>query len=90
MDFPALIGDYNPDWGVARIHRDGKVEVQTWVHETKGGEVGHLRFPHEKRKVRCAEKYFAAIGVNYKPIDPSVHGNWWEVATRSRFLQGET
>lgn len=40
--------------------------------------LARLRFPHEKRKIRCAERYFAALGVNYQTIDPSVHGNWWE------------
>ncbi len=79
VDLPELIGNYNPDWGVARIQRDGKMEVRTWVHETKGGEVGQLRFPHEKRKVQCAERYFATIGVNYKPIDPKKVGGWWDV-----------
>jgi type III restriction enzyme len=80
VDLPDLIGNYNPDWGVARLHRDGKVEVRTWVHETKGGEVSQLRFPNEKRKVRCAEKYFASIGVNYKLIEPTKVGGWWETS----------
>lgn len=81
VDLPALIGDYNPDWGVARIHRNGGVEVRAFVHETKGGPVGQLRFPHEKRKVKCAEKYFAAIQVNYRPIDPTKTGGWWEASS---------
>ncbi|MBN1423216.1 hypothetical protein JXA88_01555 [Candidatus Fermentibacteria bacterium] len=78
IDLPRLIGDYNPDWGIARIHRNGDMEVRTFVHETKGTtQIGKLRFPHEKRKVRCAEKYFATIGVNYQTIDPSHVGAWW-------------
>ncbi|MDW8318419.1 MAG: DEAD/DEAH box helicase family protein [Anaerolineae bacterium] len=80
VDLPALIGDYNPDWGVARVHRDGQVEVRAYVHETKGTtEIGRLQFPHERRKIRCAEKYFATIGVNYLTVDPQRVGGWWGV-----------
>jgi type III restriction enzyme len=87
VDLPALIGNYNPDWGVARICRNGAVEVRTFVHETKGTtEIGKLQFPHEKRKIRCAEKYFAAIGVNYRPIDPKKVGGWWEMVEQAKQL----
>jgi len=78
IDLPALIGNYNPDWGIARINDEGQVQVQTWVHETKGGDLDKLRFPAEKRKVRCAKKYFAAIGVNYRQINPKQLGGWWD------------
>jgi type III restriction enzyme len=78
IDLPSIIGNYNPDWGIARVHRDGKVEVRAFVHETKGGELGSLRFPQEERKVECAKKYFAAIGVNYRQIVPERRGDWWE------------
>ena len=75
-----MIGNYVPDWGVARVYRDGNVQVQPFVHETKGStDVQKLRFPHEKRKIRCAQKYFAAIGIHYLTIDPQVVGGWWEV-----------
>ena len=79
IDLPALIGNYNPDWGVARIDREGQVQVRTFVHETKGAtELGKLQFPHERRKIRCAQKYFATIGVAYLTIDPRKAGGWWE------------
>ena len=79
IDLPALIGNYNPDWGVARIDREGQVQVRTFVHETKGTtELGKLQFPHERRKIRCAQKYFATIGVAYLTIDPRKAGGWWE------------
>lgn len=53
VDLPDLIGNYNPDWGVARIDREGQVQVRTFVHETKGTvELGKLQFPHERRKIR--------------------------------------
>jgi type III restriction enzyme len=87
IDFPAIIGNYNPDWGVARIHRNGAVEARTFVHETKGTtDIARLQFPHEKRKIECAKKYFAAIGVNYKPIDPKKVGGWWEIPEEAQKL----
>jgi type III restriction enzyme len=80
VKLPDLIGNYVPDWGVARVHHNGDVQVQPFVHETKGStDVQKLQFPHEKRKIRCAEKYFAAIGVNYLTIDPQHIGGWWEM-----------
>jgi type III restriction enzyme len=88
IDLPEVIGDYNPDWGIARVHRNGKVEVRAFVHETKGGELGSLRFPQEERKVRCAQQYFAAIGVNYRPIDPDRRGDWWEPTDGAAPLPG--
>jgi len=90
VDLPRLIGDYNPDWGVARIDRTtGRVQVQTYVHETKGTrDLARLQFPHERRKIRCAEKYFAAIGVNYWPIDPKQTGDWWWEASPQPALPG--
>ena len=79
VDLPDLIGNYNPDWGVARIQRNGDVQVQTFVHETKGTtELGRLQFPHERRKIRCAQKYFATIGVSYLTIDPATISGWWD------------
>ncbi len=81
IDLPDLIGNYNPDWGVARIHRNGAVEVRAYVHETKGStDLATLQFPAERRKIKCAEKYFATIGVNYLTINPDKVGGWWEVA----------
>jgi type III restriction enzyme len=79
VDLPNLIGNYNPDWGVARVDRSGQVQVRTFVHETKGtSNLARLQFPHERRKIECAQKYFAAIGVNYLTIDPKKIGGWWQ------------
>ena len=79
IGLPDLIGNYNPDWGVARIHRNGAVEVRAYVHETKGStDLATLQFPSERRKIKCAEKYFATIGVNYLTINPDRVGGWWE------------
>lgn len=87
VGLPALIGNYNPDWGVAHVQRDGKVTVRAFVHETKGTtEIAKLQFPHEKRKIECAKKYFATIGVNYLTIDPKKVGGWWEENDNSAML----
>lgn len=81
VKLPDLIGNYIPDWGVARIQRNGAVQVHTFVHETKGAtDVQKLQFPHEKRKIRCADKYFATLGINYLTIDPKIAGGWWELS----------
>jgi type III restriction enzyme len=81
VDLPALIGDYNPDWGIARIHRNGEMQVRSFVHETKGTtRIERLRFPHEKRKLRCAQTYFAQLGITYRPIDPTQTSGWWEAS----------
>ncbi|MDW8395612.1 MAG: DEAD/DEAH box helicase family protein [Anaerolineae bacterium] len=81
VSLPALIGDYNPDWGIARVHRNGKLEVRAFVHETKGStEISRLQFPHERRKIRCAQRYFAALGIAYRAINPEQRGGWWQVS----------
>ena len=40
-----------------------------YIRETKGTEVlADLRWSHEKRKIVCAGKYFAALGLDYRPV----------------------
>jgi type III restriction enzyme len=76
IDFPRIIGDYNPDWGIAR-YKDGKILLEL-VRETKGGEnLDPLRFPHEARKIRCAQKVFTALGVDYRVVTDHT-ADWWE------------
>jgi type III restriction enzyme len=76
IDFPRIIGDYNPDWGIAR-YKDGKILLEL-VRETKGGtDIDLLRFPHEARKIRCAQKAFTALGVDYRVVTDTT-ANWWE------------
>ncbi len=41
-------------------------------------ELGRLQFPHERRKIRCAQRYFATIGMTYLTIDPQKMGQWWD------------
>ncbi|MGH9836187.1 MAG: hypothetical protein ACREBD_07995 [Blastocatellia bacterium] len=75
LDFPRIIGDCNPDWGVVRI-QDGKIKLQL-VRETKGAaEPDKLQHSHEEPKVRCAQRYFEALGIDYRVGDPPVE-KWW-------------
>lgn len=76
IDFPRIIGDYNPDWGIAR-YKEGKVLLEL-VRETKGGtDIDKLRFSHEARKIRCAQKVFTALGVDYRVVTDKT-ADWWE------------
>lgn len=75
---PRLIGNYNPDWGIVRRRDDGRYTVYL-VRETKGGQLDTLRFPHERRKVRCAQAYFDELGIDYRQIEPGTFVNWWQL-----------
>lgn len=78
IDFPRIIGNYNPDWGVARWD-DGQILLEL-VRETKGSEeLASLQFPHEKRKILCARKYFKAIEIDYRVILDATP-DWWRPA----------
>jgi type III restriction enzyme len=87
IKLPRLIGNYNPDWGIVRRRADGRYAIYL-IRETKGGELDTLRFPNEKRKVRCAQSYFQALDMDYRQIHPDFQG-WWmleeEVAKQGKF-----
>ena len=89
IEFPRVIGNYNPDWGIAR-YKDGKFLIEL-VRETKGSEdLSSLQFPSEGRKIKCAQKHFRAVGIDYRVIsDPFI--NWWtssdELPTQPEFPQ---
>ena len=69
LDFPSLIKDYNPDWGIVRQADDGSYKLELVV-ETKGTtEIDNLRFSSEGWKIRCAERYFETLGIRYKFSD---------------------
>ena len=77
IDLPRIIGDYNPDWGIARLDRD-QAPIIHKVRETKGTvNLAQLRFPHEVRKIKCAHKYFAALGVDYREVTGDT-AEWWK------------
>jgi len=76
LQFPSIIGNYNPDWGIIRKNDDGTRTLHL-VRETKGSEnISSLRFEHEKRKIRCAIKYFNTIDVDYRAISDKTD-DWW-------------
>lgn len=77
IQFPKIIGNYNPDWGIARASTDGKIILEL-VGETKGREeLAKLQFPSEKRKIICAKKHFKTIGIDYRVVPDSVV-EWWK------------
>ena len=76
VHLPKLIGNYNPDWGIARLDQSGQPVIHK-LRETKGGDIEKLQFPAEKRKIKCARKYFAALGIDYRPIHPAAMDTWW-------------
>ena len=76
IDFPKVIGNYNPDWGIARYGKDREVVLEL-VRETKGTEeIEKLRFPSEKRKIECAKKHFEALGIDYDVKKDQA--NWYQ------------
>ncbi|HSK72257.1 MAG TPA: hypothetical protein VK892_11210, partial [Pyrinomonadaceae bacterium] len=69
LNFPSIIKDYNPDWGIIREAEDGNYKLEIIV-ETKGTtKIDKLRFEREGWKIRCAERYFEKLGVAYKVSD---------------------
>lgn len=68
IDFPKIIGNYNPDWAIVRKTEDGGHKVEL-VRETKGNaDIERLRFSHEIRKVKVAQRHFKALNLDYKVI----------------------
>lgn len=76
LDFPKIIGDYNPDWGILRWNDDNTLVLQL-VRETKGkADLTALRFDSESRKIVTAHRHFAAVGINYRHVTDDTL-NWW-------------
>jgi type III restriction enzyme len=79
IDFPKIIGNYNPDWGIIRKDKDG-LKIQL-VRETKGtADIENLRFVHEINKVKVAQKHFDALNINYRIIKGD-ESNWYLKST---------
>ncbi|MBW4533670.1 MAG: hypothetical protein KME09_07000 [Pleurocapsa minor HA4230-MV1] len=79
VNFPKIIGNYNPDWGIIRQDENGKQTLEL-IRETKGTtDTENLRFVHEPLKIGCAERHFKAIGIDYRVIDnKDKFTNWWD------------
>lgn len=65
---PKVIGNYNPDWGIVRQETQ-ETEVRL-VRETKPHSGKNIEYLHdnEKRKIKCAIKHFAQVGIRYKVV----------------------
>lgn len=80
IKLPQIIGNYVPDWGVIRQSDEGK-QVMELVRETKSTVNRNLlQYPNERRKIACAEKHFAQIGVDYRDITADM-SDWYLPAT---------
>jgi len=76
INFPKIIGNYVPDWGIIRMDEDGNTKLQL-VRETKGTmDKNLLQWPSERRKINCAEKHFEKVGLNYRHVDGKIP-KWW-------------
>jgi type III restriction enzyme len=76
IGLPAIIGNYNPDWGIARYDDEGKIVLHL-VRETKGTtDIQNLQFSHEKRKIICARKHFLALDIDYRVVSDKT-ADWW-------------
>lgn len=61
--------------GIVR-YRDGEILLEL-VLETKGKEeLEVLQYTHEARKIRCAQEYFHAIGIDYRVVSDQTM-EWW-------------
>lgn len=73
IELPKIIGSYNPDWGIVRMDKNQNIKLEL-VRETKGGvDLERLRFPKEKRKILCAQKYFKKLGIDYRVVTDAMH-----------------
>jgi type III restriction enzyme len=77
IQLPKIIGNYNPDWAIVRKVEAGSLKLEL-VRETKGGvDLERLRFPKEKRKILCAEKYFKKLGIGYRVVTDTTY-DWYK------------
>lgn len=80
IQFPKIIHNYNPDWGILREVEDenGKKMIVELVRETKGTmELDKLRFLGEQRKIDAAIRFFEAVGIDYRVVDDKEE-QWWD------------
>ncbi|PGL59672.1 restriction endonuclease [Bacillus cereus] len=85
---PKIIGNYNPDWAIVRKTENGPFKLEL-VRETKGGvDLERLRFPKEKRKIQCAEKYFKKLGIGYQVVTDKSY-DWYKEDEKQLNMQNE-
>ena len=74
IGIPRLIGNYNPDWGILRWDEKHRLKLEL-VRETKGAiDLSKLHYSNEGRKVRCARKHFASLGMSYRHVTGDTTG----------------
>ena len=80
IKLPKIIGNYVPDWGVIRESDDGRQVVEL-VRETKSTVNRNLlQYSNEHRKIECAEKHFASVGIDYRDVTAET-SDWYLPAT---------
>lgn len=73
---PRILGNYNPDWGIIYQDQNDKYSLQL-VRETKGRtDIENLQYAQEAFKIKCAQKHFQTIGIDYRVID-GTESDWW-------------
>jgi len=76
LDFPEIIGNYNPDWGVIRRPVHGQTQMYL-VRETKGtAELEKLRFSREKYVILTAYRCFKELNLDYRVVVGDDF-DWW-------------
>jgi len=76
IKLPQIIGNYVPDWGVIRESDEGQRMLEL-VRETKATVNRNLlQYPNERRKIACAEKHFARVGIDYRDITADI-ADWY-------------
>lgn len=76
LDFPEVIGNYNPDWAVVRRGPRNEPELYL-VRETKYYEdPDKLRFDQERHKIGAAYRCFAELGLDYRVVRDDTP-QWW-------------
>jgi len=77
VKLPRIIGNYVPDWGIVRQSENDSYLLEL-VRETKATPHENLlQYTNEKRKIWCAKKHFAEIGIDYRHITDK-NTLWWE------------
>ena len=68
---PTPVGDYNPDWAIA--FKEQSVQHIYFVAETKGSQPSLKFRDFEKKKIKCARKFFEEVA-NSVPSDRVKYG----------------
>ena len=81
VHIPRIINNYNPDWGILRWNENRTLKMEL-VRETKGNiDLAMLQYSNEGRKIKCARKHFASLGVSYRHITKDTT-DWWKEEDR--------